>query len=547
MVWLRAGAVTLQFTSNGQAFAPGFTDLAVNQQTVQLNATGFRLANPTLATPSPVLLPNQRVGGSLTQALTLANNLPADGFSESLNASISAGGQATAGGIVNLLAAGASSSALFVSVDTSSAGPRSGVATVALASDGTGSSGFAALALGSQTIDVSGDVYRLAVPQLGTGLGLLAARVGDVQPVAVLAVTNAGPDAFTERLNAAFGSVPAGFSSGPALVGVAAGASDSLTLTLATDTAGTFGGSAQTLLVSSGAGTTGAPDAPLPASAVAVQGRVYAPAVAAVPVTVVDFGIVRVGDSVQDRSVAVGNTASGALTDSLRAEISTGSTAFTASGSVLVPAGQTSGSALNVTLDTGTAGVFSGSGQLALGSVNPDLADLSLATQPLSFLAQVNNLAAPVFTATGAVLSGGGLNYTLDFGIFTEGTGALQATLQLANAVAGPADNLSGAWDLSGLGTPFGASGFDGFANLAPGGQIGGLVLSLGDVEVGSFSATLRLAPVSVNGFGPDLALGDVFINLQGQVVAVPEPSTYALFVGGLALVLARRRRLQLC
>ncbi len=540
-----AGAVTLQFTSNGQAFAPSFTDLAVNQQTVQLNATGFRLANPTLATPNPVLLPNQRVGGSLTQALTLANNLPADGFSESLNASISASGQATAGGSFSGLAAGASSSALFVGVDTSSAGLRRGVVTIALASDGAGSSGFAALALGSQTVNVSGDVYRLAVPQLGTSLGLLAARVGDAQPVATLAVANAGPDAFTERLNARFGSVPAGFTSGPALVGVASGASGNLTLALATGTAGSFGGNAQTLLVSSGAGTTGAPDAPLPAAAVAVQGRVYAPAVPAVPLTVVDFGIVRVGDSVPARSVAVGNTASGALTDSLRADISSGFPAFTAAGSALVPAGQTSGSALTVTLDTGTAGMFAGSGQLALASVNPDLADRNLAAQPISFAAQVNNLAAPVFTASGAVLSGSGLNYTLDFGSFTEGTGALQATLQLGNGVAGPADNLSGSWVLTGLGAPFTASGFNSFANLAPGGQVGGLLVSLGDVELGTFSASIRLTSFSVNGSGPDLAVGDVVINLQGQVVAVPEPSTYALFLGGLALLLLSRRRLQ--
>lgn len=41
------------------------------------------------------------------------------------------------------------------------------------------------------------------------------------------------------------------------------------------------------------------------------------------------------------------------------------------------------------------------------------------------------------------------------------------------------------------------------------------------------------------------LALGDVVINLQGQVVAVPEPSTYALFLGGLAWLLVCHRRLQ--
>jgi hypothetical protein len=48
---------------------------------------------------------------------------------------------------------------------------------------------------------------------------------------------------------------------------------------------------------------------------------------------------------------------------------------------------------------------------------------------------------------------------------------------------------------------------------------------------------------LSTNGSGPDLALADLTLHLQGTVVAVPEPGTAVLWVAGLVLLVRRARR----
>src|SRR5206468_342096 len=104
----------------------------------------------------------------------------------------------TASGAFTLLAPQASNgTSLVVGIDTSSAGTRSGTATIALASDGSGTSNLGITPLPSQTVAVSGAVYRLANPQVAPPTIALAARVGDAAPSAALTVTNASPDAFT--------------------------------------------------------------------------------------------------------------------------------------------------------------------------------------------------------------------------------------------------------------------------------------------------------------------------------------------------------------
>ena len=53
---------------------------------------------------------------------------------------------------------------MSVGVNTTSAGAKTGTVTLAYQTDGTGNgnSGLAAIAAGSQTVNVSGNVYRLA-------------------------------------------------------------------------------------------------------------------------------------------------------------------------------------------------------------------------------------------------------------------------------------------------------------------------------------------------------------------------------------------------
>jgi hypothetical protein len=63
---INSGAVTLQYTTNGQLIDPLFVTQNVNAQTINLQATGYNVAVGS-ATPDPVVLANQRVGGMQSQ------------------------------------------------------------------------------------------------------------------------------------------------------------------------------------------------------------------------------------------------------------------------------------------------------------------------------------------------------------------------------------------------------------------------------------------------------------------------------------------------
>ena len=91
-------------------------------------------------------------------------------------------------------------------MDTSTAGAKSGTATIALASDGTGTSGFSALGIGSQTVNVSGDVYRLAAASAHTPEPVVLAnqRVGGSCRSSAEPDQHRRSDGFSESLNANF-------------------------------------------------------------------------------------------------------------------------------------------------------------------------------------------------------------------------------------------------------------------------------------------------------------------------------------------------------
>src|SRR5581483_10149596 len=75
-------------------------------------------------------------------------------------------------------------------------------------------------------------------------------------------------------------------------------------------------------------------------------------------------------------------------------------TAFSGGGTLGAGLGpqQSSSTALTVTLDTHTAGIFTGTANLALASHDADLADLALTTSPIALSAQVNNFAQLAFS-----------------------------------------------------------------------------------------------------------------------------------------------------
>ncbi|WP_457420329.1 choice-of-anchor D domain-containing protein [Roseateles sp. P5_E7] len=278
-----------------------------------------------------------------------------------------------------------------------------------------------------------------------------------------------------------------------------------------------------------------------------IVGNAYAPAVAKLNTPAkLDFGIVRVGDAAT-RMVSVSNTATGELTDQLHATLSGGGAHFSTGTTALVAAGASAD--LGVTLDTATAGLFTGVGSLGLASRNGEMSDLALSGEEVSFIAQVNNLAVAALAKTGGGGSFGVVDghYVLNFGTLTLGSNGIVTALSLSNAAQGTADALAGSFSSLVPGGAFTLSGAADFANLQAGEALSGLKIRFDTASLGSFDQVLTLSTLSTNASDPlGRALGNVELHLQGSVTAVPEPGGWLMMAGGLLwLGGVGRRRLQ--
>jgi hypothetical protein len=199
-----------------------------------------------------------------------------------------------------------------------------------------------------------------------------------------------------------------------------------------------------------------------------------------------------------------------------------------------------------VGLSTAAAGVFNGSAVASFVSHNDELVDLVLGDTGIVLSAQVNNYADPVFVKTGGVgiLSGSGETFSLDLGDFIVGSAPATAALAVLNDVIGPADLVSGSFDLSGV-DDFALSGFGPFTGLGAGDLFGGLLASLAATAVGSFDDTILLLARGYNASGFEESF-NVSLLLHADVVteSVPEPPTLALLLAALAVLgYAARRR----
>ena len=258
----------------------------VADQTLTITGTAYRYANPTAHTPEPINFGNFHVGDTApSHALSLTNNVPADSFSEALDASIGSptGGVTANGGSFSLLAPTATNStSLVVGLDTSSSqtANKSGTATITLKSDGSGSSNLGLTTLTSQIVNITGSVYRLAAPSAHTpdpiNFGIV--HVNDTAPSQPLTIGNtAATDGFSEKLNATIGGVTGGVTTnGGSITRLAPGATDSTSLSvgIGTLTAGSKNGTAIISLTSDGTGTSGLGLTPLTAQTVHVTGQV---------------------------------------------------------------------------------------------------------------------------------------------------------------------------------------------------------------------------------------------------------------------------------
>jgi hypothetical protein len=367
----------------------------VGDQTLAFAGAAYRLANPTTHTPEPVNLGNRHVGDvNPSQTISLTNNVPADGFSESLNASITlpTGGVTHNSGTIAALAPGATNNtSLAVGYSTATPGNKAGTATITLTSNGTGSSGLGLTSLPAQTVNVTGGVYRLATasPHSPEPVNLGIVHVGDVVQQA-LAISNiAINDAFSEQLNGAMGvTTGAATTNGGSFSGLAPGSTDttSLAVGINTATAGNKVGSAAINLASTGASTSGLADTALTSQTVNVQAQVNN--FASAHIFKVGAGgtltfngpnqfTLNLGTTVQggsDLSAQLGvlnNVAAPA--DSLGGAFNLAAPGYTLAGfeSFSDLAAGASRSGLMITLDSATAGTITGLITLSPQSTNP--------------------------------------------------------------------------------------------------------------------------------------------------------------------------------
>ncbi|MBL8332652.1 MAG: choice-of-anchor D domain-containing protein, partial [Rubrivivax sp.] len=553
------GSVTLNFASDGSGTSGlGLTSLASQNVGVTANITEvnvFRLANALINTAQPVNLGNVRVGSGATQALSITNNVPNDGFSERLNASAGTSSAGiTATGSFNLLGAGATNSTnVVVGIDTSSAGAKAGTATIAFVSDGQGTSGLGQTVLASQNVAVQGNVFRLASPQINTGTVTVAARVGDSLTTQGVSITNASPDAFTEGLKVSVAGFSGNAAGSGSIANLAAQGSDTSTIRVglgSTATAGLTNGSVTLALVSTGAGTTGAADLSLGSQAVTVQGKVYTPAVGQLNTPTVDFGIVRVGQVVAAKDVQVTNAAATtALNDTLRATLAGLSGPFAGNASVGgIVAGANGGMA--VTLSTASAGQFSQLGTVSYLSQNPDMADADAGSDSVTVKGQVNSLADAQFRKTGGAgtLSKNGSTWTLDLGTVNLGA-TLQSVLDVLNAGAGFTDALDASLAFANSANLVLAN-WSNVDDLAVGSDSLDFDLTFNALATGLFQQSFVLSGFSVNASDPAGIAQSRTLLLRANVVdpnggggTVPEPGIVALLGAALAGWWGSRRR----
>jgi len=164
---------------------------------------------------------------------------------------------------------------MSVGLNTTTAGAKAGTATIGYVSDGEGTSGLGLTTLGSQVVNVSGNVYRYAEPSVPEVVDFGIVHVGDVVSRTPAIANIAIADGFSEGLDVAVSGITGGFYASGSVENLAAGASSSgITVGFDTSTVGIRSGVLTLDLASNGGGTSGLGITTLPSSEVPTTAQV---------------------------------------------------------------------------------------------------------------------------------------------------------------------------------------------------------------------------------------------------------------------------------
>ncbi|RFC44792.1 MAG: Autotransporter beta-domain-containing protein, partial [Verrucomicrobia bacterium] len=464
-----------------------------------------------------------------------ATGLSGDGYTEGLNAFVSGtAGFGSAGGSVALLAAGGTSASALTlglgAASVASAGMRTGTVSITFQTDGTGTSGLAAAEVGTQSLNLSGTVYRVATGSLlSKAVRLGNIREGGAFTTAVIGLQNgAAADGFSDDLAAAISSASAGFITTGSVAALAAGsiAASTLNISYAGDTsaAGEVNGSAAVAFTSRGRSGTGLLDTtPLVGSGtIQITGSIYRLAVGSLTSgTHVNMGAIRLGSAFAPVPIGVSNAAiTDGLSDDLAAVIGATTGGFVGTGSVASLAAGAAASR-DLVINYGgtplTAGSLQGTATVSYLSKGTAGSNLEDATPQVA--AQTLSLIGAVYRAASVQLNGGSSGLSLELGRVHAGGSFTSGSLVVGNAAAmdGYSDDL--AVDFS----PAGDFVVSKHSLRLAAGSVSTVNVTFGGdtMAAGVKSATLVLALTSSALFGTalaDMALPAETVNVSGQV-----------------------------
>jgi hypothetical protein len=375
-----AGVFTQQITLYGTGYNASGYNGALVPEVIDVSGTvvaaaSYAPAVATLNTVGTVILPDQRIGGApLSTKLSITNN--ATPPSEKLDVTVgSSSGAVSATGTISLLRAGQTdTTGIAVSVSTGSAGVQSGSVTLLDSTDGSGTDGNAPASVGTTTVAVSGDVYREASGTAYTPLDFNA-HSGQAVPVFITVGNTALADGFSEDLVGTVLATSSGIVAPGATTGdIQAGATGTLSLDATSYYPGVYTGSVILELSSDGGPVDGLGTVDLGQQTIEVTGTVYNYAVAEIVEVsgnrrlvadgagyALNLGQVGLGAApvavdlgVANAAAAVADLLEGDFTESGDPEIAlSGFNAFSGVAAGYLQPG------LDITLDTGTTGIFS--------------------------------------------------------------------------------------------------------------------------------------------------------------------------------------------